>query len=159
MEKKGKKMNKVEVTINQLLGAEITLINAMGRGNIPTNHAIDRNLTRVKAELKPFRNAQKDEPMCWHFWDMIHPQDPKEEKSTKKDDPTKEQRKLGAEEFEKYLNEKVSLEPYRLRVNRCSDRLGKLSKIREKLADDELDILNENFSLVLRDLDILTEGG
>ena len=154
MLKKGETMDKVKLTVNQLLGIEMTLNNAIGRGNIPTNHAIDRNLSRVKEALAHFRKAQKEEPMCWHFWEQLHPPKPESDTDT---GPTEEQRKEGADALAEHLALEITVEPYRLIVSRCSDRLSRLSKLRERLSDDELEVLNENFSVVLRDMDILTD--
>ena len=150
----------MKVTINQLLGSEMTLGNAQNRGNIPTNHAISRNLSRVKRALEPFRQAQKEEPMCWHFWEQLHPQKPETKGNNKKDEtkkPTKSQRKDGLVAVQEYLQLDVEFEPYKLQLSRCSDELRQLSKSREFLSEEDLQITNENFTIVLRDLEILTD--
>lgn len=139
-------MKNVKVTIDQLLGAKMTLENAQNRGNIPTNHAISKNLSRVMAALDPFFKAQKEEPMCWHFWEQFGAEE-----------PTEEQLEQGKDALKEYLLLEVDFDPYRLQLSRCSDQLGPLSKSRESLSEDDLAILNENFTLVLRDLDILTD--
>lgn len=158
--RKANKMEGMKVRIDTLLGAEMTLQNAQNRGNIPTNHAISKNLSRVMRALEPFREAQKQEPMCWHFWDELNPPKPKDKKGDAADEPqapTDKQREEGRKALEEYLQLEVDFVPYRLRLDRCSDELGKLSKAREMLTDEQLQIINENFVLVLRDLDILID--
>lgn len=145
-------MESIKVKIDTLLGSEMTLQNAQNRGNIPTNHAISKNLSRVTSALEPFREAQKQEPMCWHFWNEL------KDKSDESNGPTEKQREEGRKAFEEYLKLEVEFLPYRLMINRCSDELGHLSKAREMLTAEQLQIINENFVIVLRDLDILIDA-
>lgn len=153
----------MKVTIDNLLGAENILKAAQARGNIPTNYAIDRNLERVTDALKPFRDEMKREPMCWHFWI-----DKSEKPNVKKDEdkdkheekgPTDEQRKEGLDALEEYLKHDVDFRPYTLSLDRCSDELRPLSNARERLDDDGLQHLNEDFFITLKVLGILKEEG
>lgn len=156
----------MKVKIQDLLSSEKVLADARLRGNIPTNYAVERNFKRVTEALKPFRDAQKEEPLCWFFWEQIHPPKSKGKKKDKKKKdepelkpPTDAQAKDGQVALGEYLLEEVEFSPYKLDIDRCSEKLGKLSNAREKLSDEVLGELNENFTAILMLLGIIDDGG
>lgn len=142
-----------KVTIQNLLDSERTLRDSQGRGGIYANYGIDRNIELVETALRPFRAALEQKPMCFAF------DDPSLQKTENNEGPevTDEQRKEGREALEEYLKNEVTFSPYKLKVSRMPNQLTAFSPQREKVNADDLQILNENFTVVLRMLDILED--
>jgi hypothetical protein len=146
---KGKAM---KVTNKKLLIYETVLAKSVGRGNFPTNYMIDRNIEHISSDLKTFRKARALEPICWFVQSM----NTKDEKG-KKNNITPEQVKQGENALEALLNEEVDFEPHRLPAAKLCDSLRSFSKAREELNEEELNDLNVNFWIVLRELNIITD--
>jgi hypothetical protein len=159
----------MKIEVQKLLNCGEVLAASQGRSTFPVNYAIDKNFERIVSAVKPFRNAQQKEPMSWFYW--TPPPPPKEDEKAKKGPksvdmkdkpeapppPTKEQIEEGRKAIEEALKTEVEFEPYRVEIGKMCDQLKKLSPAREKLNEDQLDELNENFGVTLKWLDILTE--
>ena len=161
----------MRISLENLLGAEQVLGLAQHRGTIPVNYAIHRNLELIRAAVAPFREAQKSEPLCW-LSEQRHegPQDGSQSTkggarpgtraggdTGKEDGLSDEERALAEKSLNEWLKTEIEFEPYRVSAEKMCDRLIELSPAREKLTPEQLDMLNEDFSVAVIVLGILKE--
>lgn len=161
----------MRISLENLLGAEQVLGLAQHRGTIPVNYAIHRNLELVRAAVAPFREAQKREPLCWLSEQRheshqdapqptkggAHPEVRAEGGTEEEGGPSLEGQALAESSLNEWLKTKIEFEPYRVPAEKMCDGLRELSPAREKLPPEQLDMLNEDFSVAVIVLDILKE--
>ena len=161
----------MRISLENLLGAEQVLGLAQHRGTIPVNYAIHRNLELVRAAVAPFREAKKREPLCWlpeqrHESHQDAPQSREGEAHSGvraeggtegEGGPSDDERALAEKSLNEWLETEIEFEPYRVPAEKMCDRLRELSPAREKLPPEQIDMLNEDFSVAVIVLDILKE--